>query len=102
MCVVSGGCGRALCVCVCVCVCGGGRGEVGGVLAFVVSNSFHLTCVIFGDYLRLAEVLVGKTRVPSVKTTAKGVKGFAPLRSGGGPPTVTLTVLDCLLRVLCS
>ena len=47
--------------------------------AIVVSNSLHLTCVIFGDYLRLAEVLVGKTRVPGVKTTAKGVKGFVPL-----------------------
>ena len=32
-----------------------------------------VACIIFGEYLRLAEVLVGKTGVPGVKTTAKGV-----------------------------
>ena len=51
--------------------------------AIVVWNSLHLTCVIFGEYLRLAEVLVGKTGVPSVKTTVKGV---FPLKVRRGSP----------------
>ena len=46
-----------------------------------------------GWYLRLAEVLVAKTGVTGVKATAKDVKGFVPLMSGGGPLTVALTVL---------
>ena len=65
-------------------------------LRFLVLSYYNL-CIChvlsLGWYLRLAEVLVGKTGVPGVKTTVKDVKGFVPLRSGGVPLTVTLTVL---------
>ena len=39
-----------------------------------------------GLYLRLAEILVGKTGVPGEKTTARAKKGaLFPLRSRGDP-----------------
>ena len=54
--------------------------------AIVIWNSLHLTCVIIGEYLCLAEVLVGKTGLPGVKTTANGVKGLCPLKVRRGSP----------------
>ena len=54
--------------------------------AIIVSISLSSACFKFGVYLCLAEVLVGKTRVPGVKTTAKAVKGFCPLMVRRGSP----------------
>ena len=47
---------------------------------------FLPTCLLGGLYLHLAEVLVGKTGVPGVKTTVKVIQGVFPLEVRGGSP----------------
>ena len=59
------------------------------------------TVKYLGWYLCLAEILVGKTGVPGVKTTARGEEGIVVhLSQEGIPFTVTLTVLASFLLSL--